>query len=195
MEAADDAVVFLNLGEGLQVDVGDAGGLWLQGEQQGQVLLPEAGAADFPHAFADGRDAVQQAVIVAEGAGSVAAVCFPDGGKAAAQQAAAASGGEPVFRPDKQGAGGQVRGPRNAFRMSGNHGFQARNGPEHLRPAGLHGRLNLGEGGQRDLLLAASRGLLLRQGGKETEPVQGILFGDLHGAAPFLNVSKLLQKS
>ena len=58
--------------------------------------------------------------------------------------------------------------------------LQSRNGAEHFRPAGLHGRFDLREGGEGDFLLAAAEGLLLRQGGEEAEPVQGILFRYFH---------------
>ena len=117
MEAADDPVVLLNLRVGLQVDVGDAGGLPLEGEELGQVLLAVAGSADLPQAFPDGRDAVQHAVIIAEGTGSVAPVGLPDGGKPAAQEAAAAAGREAAGRPDKQGA------PSLPHNLNGRLGF------------------------------------------------------------------------
>ena len=174
METADDAVVLLDFHEGFQIDIRDAGGLFLEGEKQGKVFLPIAGAADFPHAFPDGRDAVQQTVVIAERTGGVAAVCFPDGGQPAAQQAASAAGGETAFRADEERAGRERRRPGCAFRMVGCYGFQAGNSFQHFRPAGLHGGFDLPESGQGDFLLAAAGGFSLRQGGKKAEPIQGI---------------------
>ena len=88
--------------------------------------------------------------------------------------------------------------------MAGKDGLQTGNGPEQLRPAGFHGGFDLGEGGQGDLLLAGAQGLLLRQGGKEAEPVESILFRDFHslqilffhgprGKTRALFISQLLQ--
>ena len=62
--------------------------------------------------------------------------------------------------------------------MAGDNGLQAGNRTEHFRPAGLHGRLDLGESREGDLLLAAAGSLFLRQGGEEAEPVQRVLFRD-----------------
>ena len=97
---ADDAVVLLDLHEGLQVHIahaGDrspAGRLPLDGEQEVDVLLPELGAADLPHALADGRNLVELAVVIAELALDVALVGLADGGKAGSGQAGAAALGE-----------------------------------------------------------------------------------------------------
>ena len=144
-------------------------------------LLAETGSADLPHAFPDGRDAVQHAVIIAEGAGGVAAVGLAHRGKPAAEQAAAAAGRETARRADIQRAGREIRRPGYPLRMAGRHCLQAGDRAEHPVTAGLHGCLDLRENSQGDLLLAAAEGFLLREGSEKPEPVEGILLCDLHG--------------
>ena len=186
METPDDPVILFDLHKRFKIDVGNAGGLSLQGEEQGQILLPVAAAADFPEAFADRLDLIAQTVIVAEGAGGIAAVGFAHGGEACAQQAAAAAPGKTFLRTDKKRAGGTVRRPGNRFFRAGNDGLQAGDVLEHLQPPRFHGGFNLRENRQGDFLLAAAGRFILRQGGEEPEPGQGVFFGDFHsGCHPF----------
>ena len=161
MEAADDAVVLFDFHEGLQVDIGDAGGLFLQGKEQVQILLPVPAAADFPQPFADGRDGVQQPEIIAERAVRVAFVGLPYRAEPGARQAAPAAGG-------KRSSGPTQRAGPQAF-QSGNFRQQI------VKPL-FRGQLNLAEDRQGNLLLPGPQGLILRQGGKEPEPGQGVLF-------------------
>ena len=53
----------------------------------------------------------------------------------------------------------------------------------------LHRGFDLCKGGQRELLLPAAEGLVLRQGSEKAEPVQRVLFGNFHTTSPFCSVS------
>ena len=169
VEAADDAAVELDLHERLQIDVGDAGGLLLDGEQQVDILLAVFVTADLPHALADGRLAVELAVVVAEAALDVAAVRLADGAQPRAQQAGAAALREAIRRAD------EARAPLERL--------QVRNLPRERVAARLLGQLDLGEHGVDQLLLVGEQLLLLGQRGEEFKPHQGISFGNLHGSS------------
>ena len=80
MELADDGVVFLDLHERLQVYIGNAGWLRIDGQQQVEVARIELGPADLPHALAHRRHAVNLAVVVAKFAIQVAFIRLADGG-------------------------------------------------------------------------------------------------------------------
>ena len=99
VEFGDDAIVHLDFHERLEVHIGNARGRTVDGEQQVDVLLAEFAAADFPIALADGGDAVEHAIIVAEFALGVALVGFADGAQARTQQARAAARREFCVRP------------------------------------------------------------------------------------------------
>ena len=169
-EAADDAVVLLNLYEGLQVHVGHPRGPVAHGEQQRHVLLPVLAAADLPHALADGGLAVQLAVVVAEFALDVAAVGLADGAQPRARQAGAAAGGELLLRAHEQGAA--VQAP------------EAGNLRHQLLLAALLRRFNLREHRVHNLLLPREKRFILRQLGKKVEPHQRVALGNLHQADP-----------
>ena len=168
MEPADDAVIFFDFHEGLQVDIGDAGGFSLQGEEQGQILLPVFAAADFPQPLPDGRNRVQDAVIVAEGTAGVAPVRLPDGGQPRAQQAGFAAAGKVLLRPDIQRAG-----PRPEALQPGNVRLQP-------LKAGFRRQLDLAENRQGNLLLPAAQGLILRQRREKGKPPERVLLRNLH---------------
>ena len=167
VEALDDAVVDLDLHERLQIDVGDARGRAVDGEQQLDVLLAELGAADLPHALADGRYGVQHAVVVAEAAVGVALVGLADGAQARAEQAGTAAAGELVVRPHVLCAPLQRFKPRDPI-------------PQR-RDARLHRRFDLRNGGKGNLLLSGQKFLVLRERGEKLHPHQGVFFGNLHG--------------
>ena len=167
VEAADDAVVLFDLHEGLQVHVGDAGGPVGGGQQQIEVLLPEAGAADLPVALADGRLEVHLTAVIAERAGQVAAVGLAHGAQPRAQQAGAAAPGE-------AGVVAHVAGPPT-------QGFEPRDVGLQPVDARRLGELDLGQRRQRDLLLPRRKGLVLGQPGEEFKPGQGVGFGYVHG--------------
>ena len=166
MEFPHHAVVFFNFHEGLQIHIGNAGGLFMNGKQQIQIVLIKLCAADFPHAFAHGRLGVQRAVIVAEFAGGVAFIGFSHGGKPCAQQAGFASAGEFAVVPHIIGAALQ--------------GFQMRNPAHQLPVARVHRRFDLRENGQGDFRLARHQILILRQGGKKRIPGKRVFLGNFH---------------
>ena len=159
-EAADDSVILFDLHKGFQIDVGDAGGLFLQGKQQGKILLPVTSASDFPQPLADGFNAVQQTVVIAERAGQVAFVGFAHRAEPRAQQAAAAAAGKTDFRADKQGTGRRIRRPGKRVVRARHNGLQTGNGKQYRFSARFHSGLNLAEYGQGNLLLPAAERLI-----------------------------------
>ena len=94
VEFFDDGIVFLNFHEGLQVDIGNAGGLFAGAQQKLHVFHPVFAPADFPHALADGGLLIQFAIVIAEFALDVALVGFADGGQPRARKAGSAAPGE-----------------------------------------------------------------------------------------------------
>ena len=200
MKTADDSIVFFNFHERFQINISDAGGLFLQGQQQGEILFPVPASADFPEVFPDGLNIVQLSVIIAESAGKVAAVGFPDGGKPGAQKAAPAAAGKTYFRSDKQCACRSIRRPGKCVFRSGHHCFQAGDGQQGFFPACFHGcfccgvhcvfaifdllpqyfsRVLVRE--PADLPLPAAERFIRRQFCKETEPGQRVFSGNFHG--------------
>ena len=169
-EAPDDRVVQLDLHERLQIDVGDARGLLLDGEQQVEVLLVELRAANLPHALADGRLAVKLAVVVAEFALDVAFVRLADGAQPGAHQAGAAAAREAAALADVIGAALQRL-------EAGDFGHQ-------LRVPVIDRRLDLGERRVNQLLLVRQNLLVLGQLREELKPHQRVLFGNLHRVPP-----------
>ena len=159
---ADHAVVFLDLHERLEVYIGDAGWLFLDGEQQIEIALIELRSADLPHALPDGRDAVELAVVIAEAALNIALVRLADGTKACAGQTGAAASGEFAFVADEKGASSE--------------GFEPRDFAHQLFVARVDGVLDLGEDRQRDLLLMGQQLLLFGQHGKKLKPHQRVFF-------------------
>ena len=162
MELCDDAVVHFDLHERFKVHVGNTGRRFVDGEQQFQIFLAEARAADLPISLADGLDAVERAVIIAKPAMRVALVGLADGAQPRSQQARAAAGRELAIRPDV------FRAP--AERLE----------PGYLAPQRLSARvrrdLDLRERGQSDLLLAWQQFFILRQTGEKLHPHQGVTF-------------------
>ena len=75
-KAADDAVVFLDFHERLEVHVRDARRLFSDGKQQIKVALAVARAANLPQPLANRRNFVKHAKVVAERAVQVALVRF-----------------------------------------------------------------------------------------------------------------------
>ena len=160
VEAADDALVDPDFHEGLEIDVGHARGRVAHAEQKVHVLLAHLRAADLPQALADGRLAVQLAVVVAEAALDVALVRLADGAQARAQQAGFAAPGELLSIACVQ---------RAALK-----GLKAGDLRQQNGVAVRHGLLDLGEHRVDDLLLVGQQLLALRQGCKEFEPGQRV---------------------
>ena len=166
MEPANDGAVFLNLHEGLQIHIRNAGGLLLNGQKQVDILCPELRAADFPHALAHGRKLVHHAIVVAEFALQVAFVGLAHGAQTRAREAGAASGGKPPLVADEKGAPADGLQPPD-LRLQP---------PEAL----VYGLLDLGKHRPGNLLLPGQKVLVLRQLGKKAEPGERILLGYLH---------------
>ena len=165
-ESADYAVVFFDLHEGLEVDVGHAGGPPADAQQQVEVVLVEPRAADLPQALADGRLIIQLAVIIAEFALHIAAIGLSDGAQARAQQTRAAARGKSRRVADEE------RAPLQRLK-AGNLRLQ-------LGYARVLGGLNLSERRQRDLLLMRRQQLALGQLGEKSEPHQRVPLGYFH---------------
>ena len=164
MEELNHVLVNFNFHKGFQINIGDAGRLLLNGQQQRNIFFVELGAANLPHAIANGRNAVQHAVIVAEGAFGIALVGLANGTESCAKQAGLAALGEPIVRTYVHG--------------SSLHGLQVRNLLHQGFTPGIHGTLNLRQHRQHNLLLMAQEGLIIRQCGEKLKPHQGVFLAD-----------------
>ena len=167
-KAADNTVVLFDFHKGFQIDVGNARGLLLDGQQQRNIPLPEAGTADLPQALAHRRLAVHFAEVVAERALQIALVGLADGRQTRAKQAGAAAPGKFLFIAHIQGAALQI--------------FQMGNLPHQPLVPCVHRVLDLAEHRIDDLLLVLLNLFILRQSGKKSKPAQRVLFGNFHAS-------------
>ena len=164
MEELNHVLVNFDFHKGFQINIGDAGRLLLNGQQQRNIFFVELGAANLPHALANGRNAVQHAVIVAEGALGIALVGLANSAESCAKQAGLAALGEPIVRTYVHG--------------SSLHGLQVRNLLHQGLTSGIHGTLNLRQHRQYNLLLMTQERLVIRQCGEELKPHQGVFLAD-----------------
>ena len=166
-EAADDPVILFNFHKRFQIHIGNARGVHRCAQQQIDIRFAVFAAADFPHAFADGRLAIQFAVIVAERALNVAAVRLANRRKPRARQARYAALREFFVRPHV------VCAPVQRFKVC-----DAR--AQNFRIA-LHRVFDLRKYRVHDLLLARRQLFVFRQLREKFKPHQRIALGYVHG--------------
>ena len=151
-----------NLHEWLKIDIRNACRLLLDGQQQVDIILIELRAADFPHALADWRLAVQLTVVIAELALHVAFVRLANRAQARSHQAGRTAARKFALVAYK------IRASRQAL--------QAVDLRHPLGTARVDRRFNLRERSQRNFLLMRHQFFILRKLRKEFEPHQRIFF-------------------
>ena len=162
MELADEAVVFLDLHKRLKIDIRNARRLLLNGQQQVDIVLIELRAADFPHALADRRLAIQLTVVIAELALHVAFVRLANRAQARSHQTGRTAARKFALVAYK------IRASRQAL--------QAVDLRHPLGAARVDRRFDLRERSQRNLLLMRHQFFIFRKLRKEFEPHQRIFF-------------------